>query len=423
MNAACLFLPGAPKADGRDAIDDDTKVKMELHRSLLRGTGFYQFMAAKPAVAGTDEASTAMDKLSQGDKAPAKLRQLPVVDLLGSDKYADAVVEEALPADRQRFRAYMSERLLGLGIMTAGPGFGKTTAISAAAVGMCRKLGKVLCSGPTNVSVDNLASRVDQVTTRVVERFNEGKQPEDPTRAKYNVVLRGFKASDEAQAFVNLLRNPHDRENAVPHRGWKATSKWTFPLSGAFWLLALFRAEVPGVRQLRLDDSPGLFALQKYIDEQQDFAALRDLATGKTSWEEYSKGKMVSEGAIDKLLTVLVSKVDILCTTPAMTQNHEVYLNFKTSEARAVVVDEATCIHRADLYCVWGNTLLPCVLGGDPRQLRPVVMTGSEEDTEGNLLHRLVEDGKMSPLEALQASGIPVYRLLTQLRGGEEETR
>lgn len=65
-------------------------------------------MAAKPAVAGADDSATAMDALS----LTAKLRQLPVVDLLGSDEYADAVVEEALPADRQRFRAYMSERLL-----------------------------------------------------------------------------------------------------------------------------------------------------------------------------------------------------------------------------------------------------------------------------------------------------------------------
>lgn len=373
-------------------------------------------MAAKPAVAGPDDASTAMDNLCLGDKAPAKLRQLPVVDLLGSDTYADAIVEEALPADRQRFRAYMTERLLGLGIMTAGPGFGKTTAVSAAAVAMCNKVGKVLCSGPTNVSVDNLASRVDKVTTRVVERFNKGKQPEDPARAKYNVVLRGFKPSDEVQAFENLLRNPHDREKAVPHRGWKATSKWTFPLSGAFWLLALFHAEVPGVRQLRPDDSPALFELQKWIDEQEAFDTLRNLATGKTSWEEYSKGTMASPTTLEKLLKALVSRVDILCTTPAMTENHEIYSKWKTSKARAVVVDEAACIHRADLYCVWGNTLLPCVLGGDPRQLRPVVMTGSEEDTEGNLLHRLVEDGKISPLEALQASGIPVYRLLTQLR-------
>ncbi|KAG8167592.1 hypothetical protein KVR01_003281 [Diaporthe batatas] len=418
VDAACLFVSGAPKADGTEP-DDDTKVKMELHRALLRGTGFYQFMAAKPAVAGPDDASTAMGNLSLGDTAPAELRQLPVVDLLGSDGYADAVVEEALPADRQRFRAYMSKRLLGLGIITAGPGFGKTTAVAAAAVAMCRQIGRVLCSGPTNVSVDNLASRVDQVTTRVVERFNEGKHPEDPTRAKYNVVLRGFRPFDEVQAFENLLRNPHDKENAVPHRGWKATSKWTFPLSGAFWLLALFRAEVSGVRQLRPDDSPALFDLQNHIDEQEDFAALRDLATGKTSWEEYSKGEMVSSNALVELLNVLVSETDILCTTPAMTDNHDAYLGWKTSQARAVVVDEAACIHRADLYCVWGNTLLPCVLGGDPRQLRPVVMTGQEQDAEGNLLHRFVEDGKISPLEALQASGIPVYRLLTQLRMAE----
>lgn len=284
---------------------------------------------------------------------------------------------------------------------------------------MCKTFGRILCSGPTNVSVDNLASRVDQVTTRVVDRYNGDMKPDDPARAKYNFVLRGFKFADEVQAFLNLLRNPHDKEKAFPQRGWKASSKWTFHLSGAFWLLVLFRANVVGVRELRPDDSPALHKRQVHIDGAEDFASVRDLATSRISWEEYSKGKMCSSDALETLLKLLVSKTDILCTTPAMTENNAAYMSWKTSEARGVVVDEAACIHRADLYCVWGNTLLPCALGGDPRQLRPVVMTSDEKDAEGNLLHRLADSGKISPLEALQASGIPVYRLLTQLRMAE----
>lgn len=149
---------------------------------------------------------------------------------------------------------------------------------------MSKELGKILCSGPMNVSIDNLASRVDQVTTRVVDRYNKDKSSDDPARAKYSFVLRSFKPAHEATAFVNLLQNPHDKEHAVPVGHWIAGLKWTLHLSGAFWLLMLFRANVPGVRELRFDDSFELFQLKKHIDEQSEFALLRDLATGKISW-------------------------------------------------------------------------------------------------------------------------------------------
>lgn len=120
----CRFAPDAEPlsllAQNTDNVDNlDMKVKMELHRALLRGNGFYQFMAANPAVTGADEVTTTMESRRLDDKDPTKLRQLPIFDLLGSGKYADAVVQEALPADRQRFRAYLSKRLLGVAIITA----------------------------------------------------------------------------------------------------------------------------------------------------------------------------------------------------------------------------------------------------------------------------------------------------------------
>ncbi|KAM0285762.1 hypothetical protein ACHAQH_001223, partial [Verticillium albo-atrum] len=84
--------------------------------------------------------------------------------------------------------------------------------------------------------------------------------------------------------------------------------------------------------------------------------------------------------------------------------------------AKGVAVDEAANMHRGDLACVWGNTLLPCFLGGDPKQLPPAVITGKDTDILGFFLHRLPDDGKISPLEFFQGSGMPVYRLRTQLR-------
>lgn len=69
---------------------------------------------------------------------------------------------------------------------------------------------------------------------------------------------------------------------------------------------------------------------------------------------------------------------------------------------------------------VWGNCLVPIFLGGDPRQLPPTVMTGTEQDTEGYLYNRVAEDGKISALAFLQASGLPVYRLRMQLRMADD---
>lgn len=63
-------------------------------------------------------------------------------------------------------------------------------------------------------------------------------------------------------------------------------------------------------------------------------------------------------------------------------------------------------MHRGDLYCVWGNCLLPCLVAGDEKQLAPTIMTSSrEKDASGNLRNRHVADGKNSPLQFFKATG------------------
>ncbi|CZS81590.1 unnamed protein product [Fusarium graminearum] len=89
--------------------------------------------------------------------------------------------------------------------------------------------------------------------------------------------------------------------------------------------------------------------------------------------------------------------------------------------ASGVAIDEA--VNRADLYSVWGNTLLPCFLFGHPLhppditpnyQGGPTFMTTNEKDGNGNFLNRFAADGGVSPLAFFVATGIPVYRLKTQ---------
>ncbi|EHK26789.1 uncharacterized protein TRIVIDRAFT_8730, partial [Trichoderma virens Gv29-8] len=81
---------------------------------------------------------------------------------------------------------------------------------------------------------------------------------------------------------------------------------------------------------------------------------------------------------------------------------------------KGIAVDEAGNINRPDLYRVWGNTLLPCLMGGDDLQLPPTVMTVDEKDEEGHHRNRLAQDGKISALEFFRASGWPIFRLRTQ---------
>lgn len=59
--------------------------------------------------------------------------------------------------------------------------------------------------------------------------------------------------------------------------------------------------------------------------------------------------------------------------------------------------------------------IAPCVLAGDSKQLPPAVMGISEVEFEHKLRNRLCYDGPSPPRAFRQASGLPVYRLRTQL--------
>lgn len=70
---------------------------MQLHRGLVQGAGFFEWAKT------------------------TRLTSMPTVNLLdfGDDVLADAIVQEALPIDRARFRGYLSNRHLGCGLIIA----------------------------------------------------------------------------------------------------------------------------------------------------------------------------------------------------------------------------------------------------------------------------------------------------------------
>lgn len=65
---------------------------------------------------------------------------------------------------------------------------------------------------------------------------------------------------------------------------------------------------------------------------------------------EYQSGPMV-----DSMFYTLLQAANILCTTPSLSCQDD-FNAWKEN------VDEAGNISRPDLYCEWGNTLLPCAM-------------------------------------------------------------
>ncbi|KAK4065102.1 uncharacterized protein Triagg1_8738 [Trichoderma aggressivum f. europaeum] len=152
--------------------------------------------------------------------------------------------------------------------------------------------------------------------------------------------------------------------------------------------------------------------MQRDMDARPEFGRLCDLATGRISWQEY-QGEAVSKGFITGMLLHIIERADILCTTPSLSCGRP-YRPWK-ERARGIAVDEAGNISRPDFYSAWGNTLLPCLISGDEKQLRPHVTTAYDPDPN-DAINRFAQDALISPLEFFTASGRPIYRLRVQLR-------
>ncbi|VTO83640.1 unnamed protein product [Fusarium graminearum] len=248
---------------------------------------------------------------------------------------------------------------------------------------MQAKFGQILCSAPTHVAVDDFANRLDQITRSIAEEYNKGKKADDPSRLRHRFMLRVFTSNNELRALRALLEKP-DAIDAAGKTGYRS----------------------PDSRLLL--EAASIFSLL--------------LATGNISYAEYSKLLADGDAIYKGFMTDMINKADLLCTTPANTTRKPIP-TWKQRFASGVAIDEAGNMNRADLYSVWGNTLLPCFLFGHPLhppditpnyQGGPTFMTTNEKDGNGNFLNRFAADGGVSPLAFFVATGIPVYRLKTQ---------
>ncbi|OAA39768.1 DNA helicase [Beauveria brongniartii RCEF 3172] len=370
------------------------KDMMQLHRVFVRAAGFWEWQM-------------------KGNNVP---RSLPVFNFLEirNEALVTAIVQEALPEDQDRWAHYLQHRPLGFGAMAAGPGTGKTTMMAAAVLAMAARVGKVLCSAPTHVATTNFAERIYKRSCAVVERYRASTaKSRDAPRYHRLTVVRGHKMEFELTAIKALLVDPSLGDAAVPVRMFQGNSRWKLHLSPAYWFLMVLGSTA--VRKLEQDDSARLWHLHNVACEPA-MARLRDLARGKMTWAQYREKGTADDSQLSAYVATLLKSADVLCVTPAASHNVKQYKMWKHWQARAIAIDEAGNMNCADLYNVWGNTMQPCFLGGDPKQLPPAVMSSMDKDADGNYRNRFAKYGRVSALLKFQAMGMPMYRLNQQLR-------
>ncbi|KAF4913911.1 Helicase SEN1 [Colletotrichum viniferum] len=399
--------------------------RAHLARLTMRGQGYAEWMMRRlvPAlVAGDQGVAEVTEAMASAtiDESGLPFRPVPKMSYLpgGDARYEESLASICLPEDRQRWPVFFREVLLGLAIITAGPGYGKTTEMAKNILAMEYSFGRVFCTAPSSVAVTNLAVRVDKITMAVSDRHNDNI-PGGTPRARRRMIVRGYKRKDELAAFRSLLKDPKLGDAAAP-RKFGGLSHWRLDLSLAFWVLVLLRS--PAVRDLHEDDNEELHQLQHEVDAREDWISLRDVATGRISWDAYNGNSSFPPAhmqTVEIIMNQLVAIADILATTPAMIANtNEVYKNWR-SDAKAIAIDEAANMDRGDLITAWGNEMLPLLCGGDPEQLPPTVLTDQcSLDTSGHVLNQFSNDGRVSAQGFLMASGHSVYRLRLQLRTG-----
>lgn len=278
--------------------------------------------------------------------------------------------------------------------------------IAVAAVTMAAKLGPILCSAPTEAATTDFALQIYNKSSEVVEHWKTDRNKDGslPTQCRL-AVIRGYNPELELLAFKALLRDPSLGSKAVPADRLQG-EKWTLNLSLAFWLLLAIGSTA--VREIHADESAAIWEMRR--DNSIQLQRLRQVANGSITWDELGAAGLPDDAQIGRWLSHLIKNADVLCILPAASHDIAYYRQWKQGRARGVAIHDASAMNRADFYCVWGNTLLPCFLGGDISNMGAEVMSCDDQDMDGNFHNRLGVCAQYSALFTFVAMGMPVYR-------------
>ncbi|KAH6695094.1 P-loop containing nucleoside triphosphate hydrolase protein [Plectosphaerella plurivora] len=339
------------------------------------------------APALTDATTAIEDGLTNLNIARPPFRRLPTMNFLDVENttYLDHILSLVLPQDWERLKNHLRDRTLGLGLITAGAGFGKTELLALAALVMQARLGCIVGTAPSNIAVDNFAERIHSKTSQVARELNERRGNGELTHRR---LVVGYKMQYEIEAFTAILANPAvaDRVAWTPRTKWGVKPRWNMSLSVTYWLLRVVRS--PLTQPLRDEDAEAMLTLRDTVDKSDELRLLRDLATRRIDFNEFlaqNTADLLSH--IRQLAHDVVEAADFLCQA----------CNDPTLSA-------------------YGAILCHLIMAGDPKQLPPTVLTKQERDKDGYFINRHAQDGEISTLEFFQNSGWPVFTMHVQLR-------
>lgn len=81
----------------------------------------------------------------------------------------------------------------------------------------------------------------------------------------------------------------------------------------------------PAVRPLHLNDHKVLHEMHKRINKRNNLNRLRAVISGEMAWDYYKEGSQVQHDKLTALIKEILAAADILCTTPAITENYLLY--------------------------------------------------------------------------------------------------
>lgn len=311
-------------------------------------------------------------------------------------------------------------------------GFGKTEYVSVFTLALATTQGFTYGSAPSDVAVSELADRIDAVdlqVCRLAAKLEAAHVSTDPATSlnldaavscRRKLIIRGFELEFELRALLAILEDPELIANLgdiralcniIDSRYWEFGQSLTRVL-----LQALGHQSV----KLLPSDSHKIHKLKKIVDDMPTMASMRQVARGQLSFREYERGATVSDAAIKDLYITILGLADVIATIPSLSaQPEEPYQKIKIEQAKAIAIDDAVAMQRADAYLVHGNTCLPAVYGGDHAQLSCSAAALTLRDNNGHAFNRHGQHAALSMLESLQGSSMPVLRLRQQLRMAE----
>ncbi|KAI6778968.1 helicase MAGATAMA-like protein [Emericellopsis cladophorae] len=334
---------------------------------------------------------------------------LPTTNLLPKDSlYWEALKTDVDRDDVRQFERHMARAPLGVVLISASAGYGKTTRAAVAALCLVDRFKKVYASGPTHIAVNHFLEQTDRLDAKAVEYYRNS-DGDDQGRVR-RLIVRARRLDDEVTATRRLLEKPGLTESELFPWQVGRNDRWQLQNSVAYWLLKIFGS--PAVAALDDRDPEAVVALHKDIFSIHGGQRLID-AVKAGDWDTVDKA--ASPDVLDGLTRQLLEDADMIFSTPAMSR-HGPCLEWKKHHAAAFAVDEAANMKRADMMRLWGNCLLPIMMSGDDEQLEPAVMTEYNKDGKGRYLNRHFQDGKMSAMQWLKAHNWPVYVLVKQFR-------